>query len=108
MSRRQELIRLRDQAFHLTPEEPVELAHDLVASLDGSVDSQAANPCDAEPLRDLDELESRTSALIDRDEVSRRMHEHRKDSGHDHFDGPRPRGSDHRARVVVLNGAEAS
>jgi len=73
MRRQQGLNKVRAEALDLTAAERAELAHDLVASLDGAVDSDAERSWDTEVLRRLDEIESCTAALIDRDEFSRRM-----------------------------------
>ena len=59
----------------LTDEERAELAHDLVTSLDGRADSNAAQEWDVEVLRRLSEIDSGTAALIDREEFSRRLRE---------------------------------
>ncbi len=75
MSRHQGLNKIRAEALDLSLAERAELAHDLVASLDGPADSDATHSWDAEVLRRLDEIESGTAALVDRDEFSRRMRE---------------------------------
>jgi putative addiction module component (TIGR02574 family) len=69
------LARVRSEALGLTDEERAELAHDLVASLDGSADTNAAQEWDVEVSRRLDEIDSRTATLIDREEFSRRLRE---------------------------------
>jgi putative addiction module component (TIGR02574 family) len=69
------LGRVRDEALELTVAERAELAHDLVASLDGVADANAAKDWDREVLRRLDEIESGTTTLIDRNDFSRRMRE---------------------------------
>jgi putative addiction module component (TIGR02574 family) len=72
------LGKVRDEALELTVAERAELAHDLVASLDGSADANAAEEWDRELLRRLDEIESGTATLVDRQEFSRRMRERLK------------------------------
>jgi putative addiction module component (TIGR02574 family) len=69
------LARVRSEALGLTDEERAELAHDLVASLDSSADTNAAQEWDVEVSRRLDEIDSRTATLIDREEFSRRLRE---------------------------------
>jgi putative addiction module component (TIGR02574 family) len=69
------LEKVRSEALGLTDEERAQLAHDLVASLDGRADATAAQQWDAEVLRRLHEIDSGTAALIDREEFSRRMRE---------------------------------
>jgi len=69
------LERLRNEALELTAAERAELAHDLVAGLDQPADTDAAQRWDLEILRRLDEIESGTAKLIDREEFSRRMRE---------------------------------
>ena len=67
------LDRVRNEALELTEAERAELAHDLVASLDGPGDADAAQEWDAEVSRRLDEIDAGTATLIDRKEFSRRM-----------------------------------
>ena len=69
------LDKLRNEALELTTAERAELAHDLVASLDGPADSSAAQAWDVEVLQRLDQIESGTATLIDREEFSRRIRE---------------------------------
>ncbi|MGH8304881.1 MAG: addiction module protein [Steroidobacteraceae bacterium] len=69
------LSKVRDEALELTTAERAELAHDLVASLDGAADANAIEEWDREVLRRLDEIEAGTATLIDRKEFSRRMRE---------------------------------
>ncbi|HEV7671021.1 MAG TPA: addiction module protein [Thermoanaerobaculia bacterium] len=68
-------IRLRSEALELSEPERAELAHDLVLSLAGPPDSQAAQEWDAELLRRMDEVEAGTAPLVDRLEFQRRMQE---------------------------------
>jgi putative addiction module component (TIGR02574 family) len=69
------LEKVRSEALGLTDDERAQLAHDLVASLDGRADTKADQQWDAEVLRRLDEIDSGTAALIDREEFSRRLRE---------------------------------
>jgi putative addiction module component (TIGR02574 family) len=69
------LSKVRDEALELTVAERAELAHDLVASLDGEAHANAIEEWDREVLRRLDEIEAGTATLIDRKEFSRRMRE---------------------------------
>jgi putative addiction module component (TIGR02574 family) len=64
---------LRAKAFELPMSERAELAHDLLASLDGPADSDVSEAWEAEILRRLDQLDDGTAKLIDRAELSRRM-----------------------------------
>lgn len=67
-------------ALELTASERAELAHDLVASLDGTADADASEEWDRELLRRLDEIDTGTATLIDPEEFSRRMRERLKNS----------------------------
>jgi len=67
------LEKLRSEALSLSESERAELAHDLVASLDGPVDSDVEKDWDTEILRRLAEIDSGTASLIDREELRRRM-----------------------------------
>ena len=67
--------RLRDEALNLPHAERAELACDLVQSLDGPTDPDAAKEWDAEILRRLDEVTSGNAQIIDRAEFARRMRE---------------------------------
>ena len=69
------LGKVREEALSLTASERAELAHDLVASLDGVADTGASEEWDREVLRRLDEIDAGTATLIDREEFSRRMRE---------------------------------
>ncbi len=69
------LDRVRSEALELAEAERAELAHDLVVSLDGLADSDAAHEWETEILRRLDEIDSGTAKLIDREEFTRRMRE---------------------------------
>lgn len=67
------LERVRSEALTLSESERAELAHDLVASLDGPPDADAEPLWEAEILRRLSEIDSGTAKLIDREEFRRRM-----------------------------------
>ena len=67
------LEKLRAEALNLPESERAELAHNLVASLDGPADSDVEQAWEAEILRRLAEIDSGTAKLIDREEFRRRM-----------------------------------
>jgi putative addiction module component (TIGR02574 family) len=67
------LEKVRSEALNLPESERAELAHNLVASLDGPADPDAEKAWDAEILRRLSEIDSGTANLIDREEFRRRM-----------------------------------
>ena len=67
--------RLRNEALNLPHAERAELARDLVQSLDGPIDPEAAREWDAEILRRLDEVKSGNAQIVDRAEFARRMRE---------------------------------
>ena len=67
------LEHVRSKALGLNEVERAELAHDLVASLDGAVDADAAAKWDAELLRRLAQVDAGTVEMIDRAELKRRM-----------------------------------
>ena len=67
------LEKVRSEALTLSESERAELAHDLVASLDGAPDADAEASWEAEILRRLSEIDSGTASLIDREEFRRRM-----------------------------------
>jgi putative addiction module component (TIGR02574 family) len=67
------LERVRTEALNLSESERAELAHNLVASLDGPADPDVEKAWDAEILRRLSEIDSGTANLIDREEFRRRM-----------------------------------
>ncbi len=69
------LDKVRSEALNLSETERAELAHDLVASLDGPADPDAASAWDAEILRRLAQIDSGTAELIDREEFRRRVRE---------------------------------
>jgi putative addiction module component (TIGR02574 family) len=64
---------LKSNALALSESERAELAHDLVASLDGAPDPEAADQWDAELLRRLKQIDEGTAQYIDRAELKRRM-----------------------------------
>jgi putative addiction module component (TIGR02574 family) len=67
------LEKVRSEALSLSEAERAELAHSLIASLDGPSDVDAGSAWDAEILRRLAEIDSGTAELVDRDELRRRM-----------------------------------
>lgn len=67
------LEKLRTEALQLSDRERAELAHELVKSLDAPVDPDVAGAWEQEILRRLTEVEAGTAALIDREELRRRM-----------------------------------
>ncbi len=69
----QTLADLRATALRLPESERAELAHDLVASLDGAADADALDQWDAELLRRLADVESGTATLLSREEFRDRI-----------------------------------
>jgi putative addiction module component (TIGR02574 family) len=69
------LDKVRSEALSLPEAERAELAHSLVASLDGPADADAERAWEAEILRRLSDIDSGTAQLIDRTEFSRRLRE---------------------------------
>jgi putative addiction module component (TIGR02574 family) len=69
----QALDKVRAAALNLSETERAELAHSLVASLDGPADAGVEQAWDAEIERRLSEIDAGTADLIDRDEFRRRM-----------------------------------
>ena len=69
----QTLEKVRFEALSLSESERAELAHNLVASLDGPSEPDVEKAWDAEILRRLAEIDSGAANLIDREEFSRRM-----------------------------------
>jgi putative addiction module component (TIGR02574 family) len=65
------LEKARSEALSLSEAERAELAHSLVASLDGPPDADAEAAWDAEIRRRLAEIDSGTAELIDREELRR-------------------------------------
>jgi putative addiction module component (TIGR02574 family) len=62
-----------DLALELSPDERAALAHDLLASLDGPANADAAQAWDAEITRRLDQLEREHVQTVDADEALRRI-----------------------------------
>jgi len=69
------LEKIRSEALNLSESERADLAHSLVASLDGASDHGVEKAWDAEIRRRLAEIDSGTAQLIDREEFRRRMQE---------------------------------
>ena len=67
------LEKLRSEALLLTTAERAELAYALVTSLDAPADTDTVDAWDTEILRRLDEIDSGTAKIIDRDKFRRRM-----------------------------------
>ncbi len=64
---------LRIDALDLPESERAELARDLLESLDGTPDRDAAEAWEVEILRRLDQIDNGTAKLVDREEMRRRM-----------------------------------
>lgn len=64
-----ELDSVRSAALELAEAERAQLASDLVASLDGPADADAAAAWDTEICRRINEINSDTATLVDADEV---------------------------------------
>jgi putative addiction module component (TIGR02574 family) len=64
-----------DLALELPEEERAALAHDLLASLDGPPDADAAQAWEAEIAQRLDELESGRAQTVSAEEALRRIDE---------------------------------
>jgi len=69
------LDRLRDEVLKLPQADRAELACQLVRSLDGPADANAASEWDAEILRRLELVTSGNAGIVDRAEFARRMRE---------------------------------
>jgi putative addiction module component (TIGR02574 family) len=67
------LEQLRSQALELPETERAELAHDLVASLDGPPDVDASAEWEKELLRRLDQVEEGSATTVDRAEFTQTM-----------------------------------
>jgi putative addiction module component (TIGR02574 family) len=67
--------RLRNEALKLPRADRAELACELVHSLDGPADADAASEWDAEILRRLEQVTSGNAEIVDRAEFTRRMRE---------------------------------
>jgi putative addiction module component (TIGR02574 family) len=73
MTTNRTLAGVRSDALSLSEPERAELARDLVASLDGTADPNAAEAWNAEILRRLAEIEAGTATMVDREELRQRM-----------------------------------
>lgn len=69
------LEKVRSEALNLPEAERAELAHNLVASLDGPADADAQQAWESEIMRRLAEVDAGTAKLVDRKELSRRLRE---------------------------------
>jgi putative addiction module component (TIGR02574 family) len=69
------LHKLRSDALELPDQQRAELAHDLIASLDGRPDPGGATAWDDELVRRAEALEAGHAAALDRVEFSKRMRE---------------------------------
>jgi len=67
--------RLRNEALNLPRADRAELACELVQSLDGPADTDAASEWDAEILRRLEQVTSGSAGIVDRADFARRMRE---------------------------------
>ena len=67
------LDQLRSKALELSETDRAELAHDLVASLDGKPDLDVADQWEAEIIRRLKQIDDGTAKFVDRAELKRRM-----------------------------------
>ena len=67
------LVQLRSKALELSESERAELAHDLVASLDGDPDPGVADHWDAEIVRRLKQIDDGVVQPLDRAELARQM-----------------------------------
>lgn len=67
-----DLEALKKAAMELSERERAKLASDLVASLDGPVESGVAEAWDIEICRRINEIEAGTAKLLDVDEVLKR------------------------------------
>ena len=72
------LEQLRAKALALSEPERAELAHDLVASLDGESEAGAVDDWDAEILRRLDQIDAGAATFVSRDEFKRQLRQHLK------------------------------
>jgi putative addiction module component (TIGR02574 family) len=69
------LAQLRSEALSLPPAERAELAHELISSLDGAPDPDAAEAWEKEILRRLTEVDDGSATTVDRAELTRRIQE---------------------------------
>jgi putative addiction module component (TIGR02574 family) len=65
--------RLRGEALNLPQADRAELACQLVQSLDGPADADAASEWDAEILRRIEQVTSGSARIVDRAEFARHM-----------------------------------
>ena len=72
------LEQLRVKALELSETERAELAHELVASLDGDAEAGVEQAWETEILRRLDDMERGTAQILSRDEFRRRIRQHLK------------------------------
>lgn len=64
-----ELATVREDALALSESDRADLAHDLVASLDGPADRDIADAWDKEIVRRINEIDSGNATLFDASEV---------------------------------------
>lgn len=69
------LHKVRSDALELPEQQRAELAHDLIASLDGAAEPGSESAWDDELNRRADAVASGQAHLVDRAEFSRRMRE---------------------------------
>ena len=67
------LKRVRYEALELPAEERAELAHDLVVSLDGPAEDDAARAWQDEISQRLQDVDDGSATLISRDEFDQRL-----------------------------------
>ena len=70
------LEQVRSKGFELNASERAELAHNLIASLDGEADQGVAEAWDSEFQRRLKQIDDGSADFIDHAELKRRMHQH--------------------------------
>jgi putative addiction module component (TIGR02574 family) len=68
MARNSTLQKLRSEVLALSEDERAQLAHELVASLDGPAQKDVDSAWDEEIVRRLAEIDRGTAELIDREE----------------------------------------
>lgn len=71
-----ELKQLRDQARALSEADRAELAHDLLATLDGEPDPDAATAWEHEILLRLAEVKQGAAVTLSRKELAERLQRH--------------------------------
>ncbi len=67
------LEQARNRALALNEAERAELAHDLVASLDGTADEGVVDAWDLEILQRLRQIDDGTAEFVDRAQLEQRM-----------------------------------